>query len=79
MTHQSFFIYDHNNNIYSDNYLDYKSLDLKKIEFKNSYLFILIITLVMSNYLSFKVLKGSFIEIDLSQFNKNEFSFDKKN
>ena len=54
------------------------SLDLKKIEFKNSYLFILIITLVLSNYLSFKVLNGSFIEnrfrVDLI---KNEFSFDK--
>tara|TARA_B100001057_G_scaffold173802_2_gene174550 strand:- start:20390 stop:22171 length:1782 start_codon:yes stop_codon:yes gene_type:complete len=54
------------------------SLDLKKIEFKNSYLFILIITLVISNYLSFKVLNGSFIEnrfrVDLI---KNEFSFDK--
>ena len=55
------------------------SLDLKKIEFKNSYVFILIITLVISSYLSFKVLKGSFIEnrfrVDLI---KNEFSFDKK-
>lgn len=54
------------------------SSDLKKIEFKKSYLFIAIVPLVLSTYLSFKDTKASFLEnrlrVDLIN---NEYTIDK--
>lgn len=54
------------------------SLDLKKIEFKKSYLFFAITPLVLSAYLSFKETKASFIENRLIRdLIYNEFSINK--
>ena len=53
-------------------------IDLNKIEFKKTYLIIFIIPLMLSNYLSFKDAKASFLEnrlrVDLIN---NEYSIDK--
>lgn len=53
-------------------------IDLNKIEFKKSHLIFFIIPLILSNYLSFKDVKASFLEnrlrVDLI---KNEYTIDK--